>query len=132
MKGNRHPITDSGLEKLVAKLASNVRLGRANRELEVRDRGEETVYGRKTTRLEGLFPKEKAGTYYCHRALVNIDTELKVPIKVQIFDATDELVETYGYEDLLEPRVNQRRLRFLSRRVGPTNCTLGRHVKRLR
>jgi len=100
MKGNRHPIADSGLEKLVAKLAVNVRLGRVKGELEVRDRGEETVYGRKTVRLEGVFPKEKAGTYYCHRAVVNIDTELKLPIKVQIFDATDELVETYGYEDL--------------------------------
>jgi outer membrane lipoprotein-sorting protein len=100
MKGNRHPITDSGLEKLVAKLAVNVRLGRTNGEFEVRDRGEETVYGRKTTRLEGVFPKEKAGTYYCHRAVVNIDTELKVPIKVQIFDAANVLVELYGYEDL--------------------------------
>jgi hypothetical protein len=68
--------------------------------LEVRDRGEETVYGRKTTRLEGVFPKEKTTTYYCHRAVVNIDTELKLPIKVQIFDAADVLVETYGYEDL--------------------------------
>ena len=100
MKYNRHPITDSGLEKLVAKLAANVRLGRANGELEVRDRGEETVYGRKTTRLEGVFPKEKASAYYCHRAVVNIDMELNVPIKVQIFDAEDELVELYGYEDL--------------------------------
>jgi outer membrane lipoprotein-sorting protein len=100
MKGNRHPITDSGLEKLVAKLAVNVRLGQSKGELVVRDGGEETVYGRKTTRLEGVFPKEKAATYYCHRAVVNIDSELKVPIKVQIFDATDALVEMYGYEDL--------------------------------
>jgi hypothetical protein len=100
MKGNRHPITDTGLETLVAKLATNVRLGRANGELEVLDRGEETVFGRKTTRQEGVFPKAKANTYYCHRAVVNIDTELKVPIKVQLFDEADELVELYGYEDL--------------------------------
>ena len=109
MKGNRHAITESGLEKLVAKLASNVRLGRTNGELEVRDGGEETVYGRKTTRLEGVFPKERAGTYYCHRAVVNIDAELKLPIKVQIFDAADQLVEMYGYEDLrLNPGLTEK------------------------
>lgn len=100
MKGNRHPITDSGLGKLVDTLATNVRLGRARGELEVRVLGEETVYGRKTVRWEGVFPKAKSEVYYCHRAVVDLDAELKVPIRVQIFDAADQLIELYGYEKL--------------------------------
>jgi len=99
MKGNRHPITDVGLEKLVAKLATNARLGQTNGHLQTLDHGEEIVFGRKTRRLEGMFPPEQRG-YYCRRAIVNVDEELKVPIKVQIFDAENQIVEIYGYENL--------------------------------
>ena len=31
---------------------------------------------------------------------MNLDCELKVPIKIQIFDWDDRLVESYGYENL--------------------------------
>jgi hypothetical protein len=99
MKGNRHPITDSGLDFLVDKLASNVRLGLENSELQVRDHGLEPVYGRNTRVYEGIFAK-KPNVYYCYRALVNIDEDLGVPVKVRIFDTENQLIEMYGYENL--------------------------------
>lgn len=100
MKGNRHPITDTGLAKLTQLVKTNVHRGVVQGEIQARDHGEETVYGRKTRKVEGTFPKEKADQYYCLRAVVNLDRELKVPIRVQIFDREDRMIETYGYEDL--------------------------------
>jgi outer membrane lipoprotein-sorting protein len=100
MKGNRHPITESGLESLVKKIGANLRTGVAAGDFTAKDLGEETVYGRKTTKVEGAFPKDPAKSYYCYRCVVNLDLEKKVPIRVEIFDFKDQLVEAYGFEDL--------------------------------
>jgi outer membrane lipoprotein-sorting protein len=100
MGGNRHPITDSGLEKLVKKIGVNLRKGIKNNEFELIEHGEEIVYGRKTTKVEALYPKDKSKGYYSYRSILNLDFEMKVPIKIQIFDWDDKLVESYGYENL--------------------------------
>lgn len=100
MKGNRHSILDAGLEKLVIKIGANLRKGLKNNEFTLKEHGEETVGGRKTMKVEAIYPKEKAKGYYCYRAVLNLDFEMKVPIKIQIFDWDDRLVEYYWYEDL--------------------------------
>ncbi len=38
--------------------------------------------------------------YYCYRAVINLDMESKIPIKVRIYDWDGLLVEDYGYENL--------------------------------
>ena len=98
MENSRHPITEAGLHNLVDKIASNLRRGLAAGELISRDHGEQKVYGRKTRKLEGILPKDATKGYYCHRCIVNLDLETMMPIKVQIFDWEDRLVESYGYE----------------------------------
>ena len=100
MKGNRHPITDSGLERLVKKVGANLRKGLKNTEIEVKEHGEESVYGRKTTKVEAVYPKDREKGYYCYRAVLWLDFEQKVPIKIEIYDWDDKLVERYGYENL--------------------------------
>ena len=60
----------------------------------------ETVYGRMTQRVEIILPKNKTRGYYCYRARFSLDLEKKVPIKVEIYDWDNNLVENYGYEDL--------------------------------
>jgi outer membrane lipoprotein-sorting protein len=100
MKGNRHPITDSGLDHLVKLMGDHVRRGIRDGELEFKVVGEETVYGRRTQRIEIVSPRNRAKKYYCYRATLNLDLEKKVPIKVQIYDWDNSLVENYGYEDL--------------------------------
>jgi hypothetical protein len=100
MKGNRHPITESGIESLVKKIGADLRKGLAAGDFTAKDHGEETVYGRKTAKIEGIFPKDAAKGYYCHRCTVNLDVEQKVPIRVEIFDDRDQLVESYGFESL--------------------------------
>jgi outer membrane lipoprotein-sorting protein len=100
MENSRHPITEAGLEILVKKVGSNLRRGLRAGELTSKDRGEQTVYGRKTQELEGILPKDPSKGYYCYRCIVNLDLETKMPIKTQIFDWEDQLVESYGYEHL--------------------------------
>lgn len=100
MENSRHPITDAGLENLVKLIGSNLRRGLRAGELTTKDHGEQTVYGRKTLELEGILPKDPSKGYYCHRCIVNLDVETKMPIKTQIFDWEDQLVECYGYEHL--------------------------------
>jgi len=100
MKNNRHSILESGLGQLVERIATNLRRARAAGELTVLDHGTETLYGRRVWLVEGLLPKEVAKGYYCRRAILFVDGELKVPIRVQIHDTSDLLVEDYGFESL--------------------------------
>ncbi len=100
MKGNRHPVTDSGLDHLVKLLRDHMRKGVKEKELDLRKGGEEILYGRRTQRIEILSPRDKGKGYYCYRAVINLDIEKKVPIKVQIYDWGNNLIENYGYEDL--------------------------------
>jgi len=100
MENSRHPITEAGLYNLVAKITSNMRRAQKAGEFVAKDHGEQTVYGRKTRELEGILPKDASKGYYCYRCIVNLDLETKMPIKTQIFDWEDRLVECYGYERL--------------------------------
>jgi hypothetical protein len=100
MKGNRHAVTEAGIESLVARIAENVRRGLVAREIETRDAGDAVVYGRATRRLEGVFPKSGQGKYYCRRAVLSFDLERRVPILAEIYDWDETLIERYGYEDL--------------------------------
>jgi hypothetical protein len=100
MKGNRHPVTDSGLDHLVKLVGDHMRRGIKDNEIEFKKMGEEVLYGRRTERVEILSPRNTAKTYYCYRATLNLDLEKKVPIKVQIYDWGNNLLEDYGYEDL--------------------------------
>jgi len=100
MKGNRHPITEAGLENLIKLIGSELRRGTEAGEIELKDHGEETIYGRTTRKIEAIFPKEKEKGYYCYRAVISLDIELKVPIKSVIYDWQNRLMESYGYEQL--------------------------------
>lgn len=100
MKGNRHPITESGFGHLIKLIGENLRRGIRNGEFALKKQGEEVVYGRMTQKFELIFPKDKAKGYYCFRGIINLDVERKVPLKIQIYDWDDILIENYGYEDV--------------------------------
>lgn len=98
MKGSRHPITDSGIENVVNLIGRELRKGIRKGEISIGKQGVETIYGRNTRQIEIVFPESQARGYYCYRAVINIDAESELPIRVQIFDWDDRLVESYGYE----------------------------------
>jgi outer membrane lipoprotein-sorting protein len=100
MEHSRHPVTEAGLELLVKRIGSDLRRGLRAGELISKDRGEQTVYGRNTREIEGILPKDPSKGYYCYRCIVNLDIETQMPIRTQIFDWENQLVECYGYERL--------------------------------
>jgi len=99
MGGSRHPITDAGLENFLRLLDSNLRKD-TSAEIMYRELGEEIVYGSRSRKVEYLFPGERTKGYYCYRALINLATESKLPIKTSVYDWDGLLVEDYGYETL--------------------------------
>ena len=100
MRGNRHPVTDSGIGHLIKIIGENIRRRMKAGEFNLLERGEETVYRRKTRKVEVIFERDRTKGYYVYRVIVNLDEEKKVPIKIQIYDWDDQLVESYGYENL--------------------------------
>jgi hypothetical protein len=108
MQGSRHPITDSGLENLVKLIRVNLKKGLKTGEVGSRSHGEESVYGQRTHKVEIIFPGNPKRGYYCYRAVLNIDVITELPIKVQIYDWNNEIVESYGYEDVrLDARLSE-------------------------
>jgi outer membrane lipoprotein-sorting protein len=81
-------------------VGDNLRTGVRSKELECRRGTEGMVYGRRTQSLELVFPRDPRNGFYCYRSIISLDVEKKVPIRVQVFDWEDRLIEDYGYEDL--------------------------------
>lgn len=100
MKGNRHPVTDTGIGHLIKIISENIRRRMKAGGFKLLEDGEETVYGRKTRKVEVVFERDRTKGYYGYRVVINLDEEKKVPIKIQIYDWGDQLVESYGYENL--------------------------------
>jgi hypothetical protein len=100
MKGNRHPITATGLENIIKVIGRDLRRGTSDRTIKLIDLGEEMVYGRMTAKFEGIFPDDEERGYYCFRSVINLDVQNKIPLKIKIYDKEDNLIENYGYEDI--------------------------------
>jgi hypothetical protein len=101
MRSSRHPITEIGIHYITRFISDEFRKGIDRGEIEVNYRGEEIVFGRKTMKIEGVFPQNSDGVYYCRRALLNIDLETRIPISIAVYDGANELFEYYGFENLI-------------------------------
>jgi hypothetical protein len=101
MNGSRHPITEVGLEHMVKMFGDNLRRGFRSGKLEYRRGKEGAVYGRRIQPVEFIFPRDPRNGYYCYRCIISLDIEKKLPIRVQVFDWENRLIEDYGYEDLM-------------------------------
>ena len=65
------------------------------------EKGAETVYGRKTRILRAVFAKEKVRDYDGYRFVINQDVESRIPLRIRVYDRDAQLVENYGYENLV-------------------------------
>jgi outer membrane lipoprotein-sorting protein len=97
MKGNRHPITDAGIGRLIEILGKDIKHGRERGELKLKLLGEDEVYGREAWHILKETPAEG---YYAPKMEIWVDKELNLPIKIKIFGPGDEFLESYGYSDL--------------------------------
>ena len=100
MENSRHPITEAGLEILVKKIGSNLRRGCGRANSLPKTTASKRFMDGKPGRLKAFCRRIPSKGYYCYRCIVNLDVETKMPIKTQIFDWEDQLVECYGYEHL--------------------------------
>ena len=100
MQGSRHSITEAGLGHLIKVFGDHFRKGWMYGELVYEIGREEMLFGRRTLTVEARFPKSPSNGYYCYRAIMNLDVEKKIPIRVQMFDWEDRLVADYGFEKL--------------------------------
>lgn len=100
MANNLHPVTNTGIGFLGRTVAVNIRKAIKAGKLTFSERGEESVYGRKTRVLEIVFPKDRTNNYYGYRFVINQDVASKILIRIRVYDRLGQLVENYGYEKL--------------------------------
>jgi hypothetical protein len=100
MRHSRHPVTDTGIGRMLEVVSESLQRAVAAGELAVGGLSTHSVYGRRCRRIEGRLPADPAKGYYAPRVVMDFDLESKLPIQIAIYDAEDRLIEQYGYEDL--------------------------------
>ena len=100
MEKSRHPVTDVGIGRLLEIVGDNTRRASRNGVLRVVDRGVGEVAGRRVRQVEGILPRDPQAGYYAYRVQLSFDDEHRIPIRVVVFDWSDQLVEDYTYSDL--------------------------------
>ncbi len=100
LRHSRHPVTDTGIGRMLEVVSESLNRAVAAGELSVGGLSTHTVYGRRCRRLEGRLPADPAKGYYAPRVVMDFDLESKLPLRIEIYDAGDRLMEQYGYEEL--------------------------------
>ena len=100
MGRSRHPFDEIGIGRIIELIASTFEKANQAGDLEMRDLGSAKEDGRALRVIEGVLPKDPAKKYYCYRAIVTIDEELKLPVRVKVYDWNDKLVEHYRYTNI--------------------------------
>ena len=100
MDKSRHPVTDIGIGRLLEIVGDNTRRASRNGVLRVVDRGACEVAGRRVRQLEGVLPRDPQAGYYAYRVQLFFDDEHRIPIRVVVYDWSDQLVEDYTYANL--------------------------------
>ncbi len=80
MSRSRHPFDEIGIGRIIELIISTFEKANQAGELEMRDRGTVNEDGRNVRVIEGILPKDPAKKYYCYRAIVSIDENLKLPV----------------------------------------------------
>lgn len=100
MSRSRHPFDEIGIGRIIDLIISTFEKANQTGELEMRDLGVTREGDRSLRFIEGILPKDPAKKYYCYRAIVGIDEELKLPVAVKVYDWNDKLIEHYRYSNV--------------------------------
>jgi outer membrane lipoprotein-sorting protein len=99
LEDSRHPITEAGLGKLIERLQRDAATpGLASRFL-----GEETLDGRPAYKFEFKADTDKTvgGLVGATSSLIWIDREMKLPLKLELYGATNTLLERHRFKDIV-------------------------------
>jgi outer membrane lipoprotein-sorting protein len=111
LSDSQHPITEVGIGKIIDRLQHDA----TNPGIASHFGGEEVLDGKPAYKVEFTASGNEAvgGLVDARKALVWIDRELKLPVKLELFDAADVLLERHCFKDV---RINQK--------LGDKNFTL--------
>ena len=101
LKGNRYPITEAGIGKIIARILKDA--NRANTEgvLKLTDKGIVDRSGRKTRMIVVQLPNNPKRGFSTPRCNLWIDVENGLPIRAEMYDFTGRKVESYEYQALM-------------------------------
>lgn len=99
MRGNRHPITDVGIGRLIDIVTENMDRALSEKALDIRYVGEEDMYGEKARHISVRLPDGRG--YYGGLIEIWVDESNGTPIKIEIYGWDGSLWESYGYKDLV-------------------------------
>ena len=100
MKGNRHPITDTGFGFIIEQLKCNINSALRHGEFQIIRMGEEPFEGRPATVVEARVTPHEGRKYYCSRLVIHIDREFMLPVGNVFYEEQDVLLEKYSYADV--------------------------------
>ena len=101
MKGNRFPITEAGLGKVITRVFKDVKKGKREGVLKLSHKESVEVYGRKCRMVTIRLPNEPQRGFSASKINLWIDLKHGLPIKSEFFDWDLKKVGSYGYKDLM-------------------------------
>jgi len=101
-RGQRHPITDFGLGKMIELLARDVHLAGARPQDKVTylDLGTSKMSGATVRCVEATTPSARWSPYYAYKARICINAKTQMPVRVIIWDRDEQLLEDYTYKNV--------------------------------
>jgi hypothetical protein len=99
LEDSRHPITEVGLGKLIERVQRDA----ATSGITSRFLGEETLDGRPAYKFEFKAEADKTvgGLVGATRSLIWIDREIKLPVKLEFYGATNTLLERHRFKNMV-------------------------------
>ncbi len=101
MKGNRYPITEAGLAKVITRVLKDVEKGEAEGVIQLSHKQSREVFGRKSRIITIRLPGDPEQGFSAAKINLWIDLENGLPIKTEFFDWDLKKVGSYGYKDLM-------------------------------
>ena len=94
----RHSIRSAGLHNLMTSLIQQFELAAENGHLKTEYHGIEKIGKRDTHKVERILQPDEG--YYCYRLILNVDKDTGLPVRIQVFDWDNTLVERFTYKNI--------------------------------
>jgi len=101
MKGNRYPITEAGLAKVITRVLKDVEKGEAKGVLQLSHKQSVEIFGRRSRMITIRLPGDPERGFSAAKTNLWIDLENGLPIKAEFFDWDLKKVGSYGYKNLM-------------------------------
>ncbi|MDD5085408.1 MAG: DUF1571 domain-containing protein [Candidatus Omnitrophica bacterium] len=101
MAGNRHPITEFGIEHILDLYNRDFERGVSSDEVDITSKGIVDIEGEEARQFELILTnKVHKDLYYAPKTIIAFSTKSFLPIDIQVFDEKNNLLEHYRYLDL--------------------------------